>query len=235
MDGPTRAQVRLLIDDADELAHKRVLDGKHALFADHAARGLLRSGATIKSAVRLFETETGALIAKVTDAVAAVSKGTEAFALIADCLARFDSFLITEFDEVLAKATGGKARTTMMSVERAGKNLFNEAQTRWRRQLEIHRFSFTGPPASPPLASLMDTPKAPVVASNKGGKPLAAHWDELWSSIAVALWSGDLDPKSQADIKRAMFEWFNERELEVGDTAVTARARQLWQKIEASR
>lgn len=56
----------------------------------------------------------------------------------------------------------------------------------------------------------------------------------MWADIAVKLWTGDLAPKSQADIKRAMFAWFNAKEIEIGDTAVTQRARQLWQKIQAS-
>ncbi len=72
-------------------------------------------------------------------------------------------------------------------------------------------------------------------APNRGGKPLAAHWDELWSSIAVQLWNGDLQPKTQADIKRAMLEWFTAKEIDVGETAVTDRARQLWLKIEATK
>ena len=93
MDGATRTQIRLLADDADDLARKAVFEGTRALFAEHAARGVLQSGATIRVAVRLFEGEAGNLIAKLTDAVAALSKEPEAFALIADCLARFDAFL----------------------------------------------------------------------------------------------------------------------------------------------
>ncbi len=54
----------------------------------------------------------------------------------------------------------------------------------------------------------------------------------MWADIAVKLWLGELQPKTQADVKRAMFAWFNENEIVVGDTAVTQRARQLWQKIQ---
>lgn len=235
MDGPARAQIRLLIDDADDLARKAVLDGKRALYADHAARGTLRSGSTVRAAVRLFEAEAGKLIAKLTDAAASVSKEIAAFAMIADSLARFDTFVVAELDDVVNKATGGKGGTSMASTEQAAKALFSEAQGRWRRQLEIHRFSFIGSVSNSSLAVVIPSADPPSPRRNKGGKPLAAHWDELWASIAVALWTGDLDPKSQADIKRAMFAWLNERELDAGDTAVTGRARQLWQKIEASR
>lgn len=81
MDGPERAQIRLVADGADDLARKAVLDGKRALYADHAARGLLQSGATIRVAVRLFEGEAGKLIANLTDVALEISKEAEAFAL----------------------------------------------------------------------------------------------------------------------------------------------------------
>lgn len=234
MDGASRAQIRLLTDDADDLARKAVLGGKRALYADHAARGVLQSGATIRVAVRLFEAEAGNLIAKLTDAVAAVSKEPEAFALIADCLARFDAFLVAEFDEVKDKATAGKARVSMISVENAARNLFVEAQARWRRQLEIHRFSFTEPRAGTPLARIIAPPETSVAPKNKGGKPLAAHWDAMWAEIAFQLYNGDLQPSKQADISKAMFAWLTAKGIDAGQTAVTDRARAIWQKIEAS-
>ena len=235
MDGATRAQIRLLIDDADDLARKAVLDGKRAIYADHAARGLLRSGATIRATVRLFEAETGSLIAKLTDAAAGISKETEAFALIADCLARFDAFLIAEFDDVKGKVTAGQAKTLNVRVENAASNLFIEAQFRWRRQLEIHRFSFTAPAARLPLTSPIAAPETSLGSKNKGGKPLAAHWDAMWADIAFQLWNGDLQPTKQADITKAMFAWLTSKEIDAGQTAVTERARAIWQKIEAQR
>lgn len=56
----------------------------------------------------------------------------------------------------------------------------------------------------------------------------------MWAHIAVKLWTGDLQPKSQADVKRAMMEWFTAGSIEIGDTAVTERARQLWLQLEAA-
>lgn len=56
----------------------------------------------------------------------------------------------------------------------------------------------------------------------------------MWADIAVQLYVGDLQPKSQKQIKDAMFAWFNANSIDAGDTAVTERARQLWQKIEAA-
>ncbi len=55
----------------------------------------------------------------------------------------------------------------------------------------------------------------------------------MWAAIAVQLWEGDLKPTRQKDISDAMFAWLDERELDVGKTAVIDRARTLWQLLEA--
>jgi hypothetical protein len=69
--------------------------------------------------------------------------------------------------------------------------------------------------------------------ANPGGNPLAAYWDGMWAEIATLMWNGDLKPKSQAEIKQAMFAWFNKNEITIGDTAVTERARALWLRMQA--
>jgi hypothetical protein len=54
----------------------------------------------------------------------------------------------------------------------------------------------------------------------------------MWATIAVLLWDGKLLPKKQGDIKEAMLAWFTEKGIDVGDTAVTDRARQLWRLLQ---
>jgi hypothetical protein len=54
----------------------------------------------------------------------------------------------------------------------------------------------------------------------------------MWAEIATQLWTGDLNPNKQADIKRAMFDWLNDRGINAGDTSVTERARALWLRME---
>jgi hypothetical protein len=71
-------------------------------------------------------------------------------------------------------------------------------------------------------------------SKNKGGRPAAAHWDELWAAIAVMLYLGDLKPRRQADIERAMKDWLVSKDLDAGDTPVRDRARVLWSKLEGA-
>ena len=233
MDATTRAQGRQVIEAADGRARKAVLEGKSALFENYSPHGLFHARALIKGAVRLFEVEAESLIVKAIDDISAISKDVEAFAMVADCLTRFDRFLVAEFDSVIEKS-GGKQVDPGSDV-RAGKALFSEAQASWRRQLEMHRFSFIGQPITGSL-ELAKTSTVPAnTTKNPGGKPLAAHWDAMWADIAVQLWNGDLKPTKQADITKAMFAWLTAEGIDAGQTAVTDRARAIWQKIEAKR
>ena len=130
------------------------------------------------------------------------------------------------------------------SVELAAQTLFVDMRTRIFNELEIHRFSFIQPSNGDlaanrnrifgglAIAAVPTSKEASTPVKNPGGKALAPHWDQMWAHIAVQLWTGDLKPTRQADISKAMFDWFNKEEIEVGQTAVTDRARALWLKIE---
>lgn len=233
MDQPARAQIRLILDNLDDLARKTVMERLRALYADHAARGLLQSGATVKVGVRLMEEEAGRLAEGAVDQVAAVAKDIEAFAMIEAMVKGFDTFLLGQLDDVVAKASGRMVAAASDSVSRAAQSLYNEAQRRWTRQLGVHRFTFTEIFRLAEHAKV--APDASASPKNKGGKPLAAHWDGMWADIAFQLWNGDLQPTKQGDISKAMFAWLTAKGIDAGHTAVTDRARTIWQKIEAKR
>lgn len=234
MDATARADARQVLEAAEGSARKAVLDGKRPLYARYSPNGLFHAPVLVKGAVRLFETETEALIVELTDRVSAISKDIEAFAMIADCVTRFDRFLVAELDDVILKASRDTG-VASPSVERSAKAEFAGAQERWRRQLEIHRFSFIGQPVIRAIEATQNSTAAPTATKNKGGKPLAAHWDAMWADIAFQLWNGDLQPTKQADITTAMFASLTAMEVEAGQTAVTERARAIWQRIEATR
>ena len=205
------------------------------MHADHSARGRLHSGATVRSALRIAEDVASDYVKTIVATVADISQDSEAFGMILTDVTILLRDLQVGVDQAAKFATGrGEGTNDFPSVSRETNRLFLELQQRTLRLLEIHRFSFTRPsPArrvelrSPALSQ----PEAQLT-KNKGGKPLAAHWDGMWAEIAVQLWTGDLKPQSQADIKRVMLSWFDENGIEIGDTAVTERARQLWRKME---
>jgi hypothetical protein len=82
-------------------------------------------------------------------------------------------------------------------------------------------------PAAPAPASAADAQSTPA----KGGRYPADFWDELWVEIARQLYEGDLKPKKQADIEKAMMDWLAARGEAPGVTTIRERARKLWQAI----
>lgn len=239
MDTAERAQIRLLLEYLGSEYHRLCGEAQKTMYADHAARKVLRSGATVKASIRIMEERTDTFVDTLIHEVSAVAQDIEAFNLIvAEMTARFRG-REAELAESLRLATGGGGER-FSSVQREGERLFAEMRTRVFRRLEIHRMSFTRPTKGDRAALRISTsPSAPLPAAspkpkNVGGAPLAEHWDAMWADIAVRLWIGDLKPKSQADVKQAMFDWFNTKEITIGDTAVTQRARHLWQKIQES-
>jgi len=194
-------------------------------YGHHSAAGRLQSGATIKAAIRLMEESSREAMTTLLADVGAVSREPLAFEQVDEAVLS----ILRQFGEdlvgVVKLAAGEGAGTSAMS---AGLGLYRTMKSEIEADLIIALHGFVVG-----KASLPEPLRHPV--KNKGGKPLAAHWDEMWASIAVQLWIGDLKPKVQADIKRAMLDWFSAREIDVSDTAVTDRARQLWLQIDAAR
>lgn len=238
MDKIERAQIRLLLDHLGSEYRVKSDEQQKAMHADHAARGTLQSGATVKSALRIAEDLAIDYVKTVVATVADVSQDLEAFGMILTDVTILLRDLQIGVNQAVELATGGgEGANNYPSVSRETNRLFLELQQRTLRLLEIHRFSFTRP--SPArvveLQSSVLRPPQEQPSKNKGGKPLARHWDEMWATIAVQLYVGDLQPETQADIERAMSGWFVDRDLEVGETAIRERARQLWRKYEVAK
>lgn len=92
------------------------------------------------------------------------------------------------------------------------------------RIYELEAFRFAQPQLEPEKAST-------GLKSNKGGRPRAMFWDDMWAGIAAALYNGELKPKSQADVEKAMIEAIEARGYTAAVSTVRARARRLWALI----
>jgi len=159
------------------------------------------------------------------DQVATVAKDVEAFSMIDEAVTILLWFLDGQIAGIVAKAAGGGGQMGGFErISQAAEAQFSDRRRDLQRQLEIQRFTFTVP--QQPLAAT-PSPPPPAVSKGRGGKPLAAHWDEMWAAIAVMLYTGDLQPKTQADIERSMKDWLAGHDLDVGDTAIRDRARRL--------
>lgn len=207
---------------------REVEEAHRALYAKHAAKSCLQSGATVKESLKLNESFANKYLDHALVLVGNVVRDEEAFGLIVSHFtATFRTF--EAHNATAARhACGGPSRTPMPSVIEAADARFAEIRDLVFQRLQIEKFEFFG------SAQAATVNQGSQIAKNSGGKPLAEHWDAMWAAIAVQLWLGDLKPKKQADIKAAMLDWFNANEIEIGDTAVTERARKLWRAMEAS-
>lgn len=76
-----------------------------------------------------------------------------------------------------------------------------------------------------------ETPQAGEPIRHPGGRPTKLYWEPLLIEMARQLHAGDLQPKSQAEVQRAMHDWLAEQGHIAGDTQVKGRARLLWDAI----
>lgn len=66
----------------------------------------------------------------------------------------------------------------------------------------------------------------------KAGRPPADFWDDLWCAIWGQIYRGELQPKRQADVERAMLTWASDQEFDLSPSAAKPRARKLFLECE---
>jgi hypothetical protein len=64
-----------------------------------------------------------------------------------------------------------------------------------------------------------------------GGRPSADWWNDLIIDICFRHFRGELQPKTQADVARAMQAWMTENGHEAAESTVRLRARKVWNAI----
>jgi hypothetical protein len=147
MDQTSRAQIRrLILEDADVLARRAVETSLKEIYAKHAAKGSLRSGATIKAAVTALEEIAAGFVTRSVDRVTPVAKDTEAFSMLQEAVEGFLRFLSGKVDSATQIATGADRDGAIQGrITEATRGLYGVSESTLRRQLEIHRFTFTVP------------------------------------------------------------------------------------------
>ena len=76
-------------------------------------------------------------------------------------------------------------------------------------------------------------PSTPLsTATINAGRPPAAYWDDLWCAIWGQIYRGELIPKRQADVERAMLQWANLNDHEMSETSAKPRAKKLFAEFE---
>lgn len=230
-------QIRLVLGHLTDKSREALNERFDQIYSKNSAAGRLQSGYTVKVALRALEESGEQLLKASVDQVGAIAKDIEAFALIHLNLEDYIRFLERKLADALRVSGAAKHGVTNSGASRETKSKFEAIQSSLARQIEIHRFTFNQQVAAPPSGPVATAPSTPDIGTppkNPGGKPLAKHWDAMWAAIAVKLYVGDLQPGSQADIERAMKDWFAEKDLEIGETAIRDRARVLWTEYQGA-
>ena len=68
----------------------------------------------------------------------------------------------------------------------------------------------------------------PILPAKSGGRPPAAFADDLMCAIWASIYRGDLQPKRQADVERAILDWTAAEGHVLGNTAAREKARKIW-------
>ena len=224
-----------LITDHGLITRKKALNARVTrIFADHSAKGLLHSGATVKVAVRAMHEIADELLTDISTRAKSVVLDLDAFNLVSGAVNAFlDHCKTEELPKVTQMASGRLPNQPNQSITRAAAALYDDVRADIETKLAIIAFDFeksSPPPADQPVAQ---SPIALSVPAKKGGRRPAEFWDDMWAHIATALFVGDLQPKSQADIERAMLEWIEANDYSAVESTVRARARRLWDRLAA--
>ena len=209
---------------------KRALEDRiNAIFANHSARGMLHSGTTIKVSIMAMDEIANALLADLSSKLKSVAVDPQAFEFLSATVGEFlDICQEQQMPPVTRMASGRMQGPRDESIQRAAQQLFDQMRAEIEAQLAIAAFDFDAgaapQPAAQPAASIATAPK-------KGGRPPAEFWDDMWAAMASALYDGTLQPKTQADIERAMADWIEGNGHNAAISTIRARARRLWDRL----
>jgi hypothetical protein len=195
------------------------------VYTDHAKAGRLDSGATILVAISEVERATDLLLSELVSKVAAVSRTPAAFAEVESGMRRWLRDCDDELKEIVRTASGIRLQDKSSTAFGLGKERLQKVKDTVEQRLEVERYDFEQ--AGQPLSFERESPK------RLGGRPPAEFWDDLWAYIGASLYNGDLSPKNQADIEKAMAEWIDAQGHSAATSTVRSRARRLWDRLAA--
>lgn len=81
--------------------------------------------------------------------------------------------------------------------------------------------------------SVAAAPLATAPTTKPGGRPRKEWWDDLWCAVWGQVYRGDLTPKRQADIEKAMLDWATANGHEISESVIRPAARKMLAALES--
>jgi hypothetical protein len=186
--------------------------------------GRLGSGAIMTTAVDEIGRAADQLLSELVLKIAPVSRTPEAFEELESAMRRWLRASEAGLPELALQSRSHRLQDGSSAALEAGRAAFGEMRAAIERRLQIEKFDFE-------QSDQLETSPHATRKERKGGRPPADFWDEMWSAIAVQLYDGTLNPKTQAQVERAMSEWIEGNGFSAAASTVRARARRLWDKL----
>src|SRR4051794_3285707 len=193
----TQRHVELVLQDAVR-EYEQALNGRlQAMYTNHASKGRLHSGATVRAAIRLMDDAACDAVQSTAATVRDISRDADAFLAFRTAMSDLIEFFRDEMPIVVRMASGRMPCEPNPSVEAAALALFSEMESKIDRKIEIAEFQLSPQPRE------QTSPTTAEQISKTGRRP-APFWDGMWASIARDLYQGDLKPQTQSDVEQAM-------------------------------
>jgi hypothetical protein len=222
-----QGQLQLLLGHETDLIRRSFKARLIAVYATHNARNVLHSSMTIQAAVAVMGEVSGTAVSDLSEKVRQVVADKDSFGELRNAVEALLDFMASQLPDIIRMATGpASARTER--ARGAAEQLFAQVRANVEAKLAIMAFDFE------PSASSQASPGESKALAMKGGRRRGEFWDDMWAAIAVQLYSGDLAPKSQADVERAMADWIEANGESAATSTIRARARRLWDRLTVS-
>ena len=90
------------------------------------------------------------------------------------------------------------------------------------------RSKIVKPAATPKTEAPATKAPPPITAPSRAGRPRKEFWDDLIIATMKAIWDGDLQPQTYADVERWMLTWASDHDHKLSDTAVKEPAKKVF-------
>jgi len=221
----THQQVELVLRDAVQECKAALSQRLLAMYSNHSAKGRLHSGATVRVAVNTMDELACKAVERMSASVLEVARDSEAYSAFRLAMTDLIESFRGEMPKAIRMASGRMPCEPNSSIETAAYEMFGQMESKVERKIEVAEFAFQALPAASNTVT-------PVIKLGKTGRPTAAFWDDMWASIASDLYTGDLKPRTQAELEQAMLQWIEDHGQTAATSTVRGRARRLWDLIQ---
>jgi len=84
------------------------------------------------------------------------------------------------------------------------------------------------PAQQTPSPEQLEAPSLVPAPVSKGGRPPKEWWDDFWIDICKQIYEGDLKPKRQSDLEKAMLDWATNHGHEMSEATARKVAKKLF-------